>query len=311
MARKKSNFVLVIVFAVLLMVVFADVTLFSGKSERTIDKSVFKVDTSLVDKVTMRTKADNFKEVTLYKNDSGWHVKNDKFDLPAEEAPVVQIFEQLANMKVLRLAATNREKWNDYMVEDSGSTQLELWSRDKTLMKLVIGKFSFQENQKALTYIRLADQEETYAVDGFLAVLFSQGVNGYRRGRFTPETSDDWTAVNVEMPGDSGFVLNRTGDTWSADSELDSTTIHAYINRITNLKTMSFAAGFKPGRKADYRIEIMRTDKPNVIVSAFQVATDDYVLQSSLNPENYLADDGGQFDKLFAARSMAKPRLKK
>ncbi len=309
MAKKKSNVVLVIVFTTLLLVVFADKFLVSDKSERTIDKSLFQIDTSLIDKVTMETKADFFKEVTLYKNEKGWNVKNEKFDLPAEQAPVLQIFEQLANMKVLRLAATNEQKWSDYMVEDSGSTKLTLWKGNETLMKLVIGKFSFQENQKALTYVRLEDAMETYAVDGFLAVLFSQGVNGYRRGRFTSESNDNWTSINVEMPGDSGFVLNKSGEQWFADTEIDSTTIHSYVNRITNLKTMSFAAGFKPGREADYQIEIMRENDAKIVVSAFQVGQDDYVLQSSLNPENYLTDEGGQFAKLFAARSMANSRL--
>ena len=58
---------------------------------------------------------------------------------------------------------------------------------------MIIGKFTFKQQGRITTsYVRLAEEDDTYATDGILSMTFNQGINTWRDKTVIKGNKDDW-----------------------------------------------------------------------------------------------------------------------
>ena len=80
----------------------------------------------------------------------------------------------------------------ELQLNDTSATRVKVYQGDKLALDLLIGKFSYQKGNNpyggmyggggtGTSYIRLADKEEAYAVEGFLTFSFNQQFNSFRK----------------------------------------------------------------------------------------------------------------------------------
>jgi hypothetical protein len=119
-----------------------------------------------------------------FKRESGkWSIIQDNIVSVPRKGAVENILSEIMSIKPQSLVAIGESKWKDYELTDSLATKIKmLTKKGKDISELLIGRFSYKQignpyggyggnNIEGTTYVRLAGEEEIYAVDGFLASL--------------------------------------------------------------------------------------------------------------------------------------------
>ena len=194
MFRKSNIKVLAALFVVLLAVVLVFQFTKSGKEQRTFRKDLFTADTSKVTQMLIYPRTTGFNEVKLDKKAGGWEVSSNGQTFDADPKAIKAMMDQLARMKPEQVAATTSDKWEAFEVTDSLANRLKVFVGDQKVIDILIGKFEhratdspYQQQGRIITYVRMTDETETYAVDGFLNMAFNRSAEQIRL-KLTEET---------------------------------------------------------------------------------------------------------------------------
>ena len=314
---KKNNTITLIVTLVVLVGVFFLLQVQNKKKESTLNMDLVKIDTAKVTAVYLYPQAEKGKELVFRKTNKGWRISDGKIDAPVEPGTVKNLLAGVINIKPKQLAAKGEDKWKEFDVTDSTATRLKIMEGDKKTLDLYIGKFTVNRNPNAryggynrgitgTSYVRAGDGKEVYAVDGFLAMSFNQGLNGWRDQRFLKLHTYDLGKLSFTYPADSGFVATKdTANHWFIGNQpADSAAMASYISVLSYRRYSVFADGFTPPAQADYQIVMEGKNMSPVVIKAFRDDKYHFVMHSSQNPESYFADkDSLIFKKLFVPRT--------
>jgi hypothetical protein len=149
--------------------------------------------------------------------------------------------------------------------------------------------------QSATTgYIRLAEEVEVYASDGFSGLNNRASINHYRDNLFVRMNTDSLTSIRFNYPGDSSFHLVSVDGKWQFEdgSIPDSTKTVNYLNLLKSKNNDNFAEqdGSAVGSQLG-EIVINSENQPQITITAFSDAADSVVYHSSLNREAYFSDE--------------------
>lgn len=183
---------------------------------------------------------------------------------------------------------------------------------------MLIGKFSYKQlndpyggyggygnNIKGTSYIRLQDEKEVYAVDGFVSLAFAGNFDDWRDKSFIRAEKENITSLQFVYPADSSFILRKEGKIWNmAGQPADSTLVDNYLNSIVRLEGQSFKNNFKPVTSPFCQLKIEGNNLTNITVKCYQGDTaDEFVLNSSLNQDvYYTSDKSGIYETLFKSK---------
>jgi hypothetical protein len=184
----------------------------------------------------------------LKRSEKGWQVAADhKTFYTADSSAVDALFETLANLKGGSAVSSNPERHALYEVSLENGVQVEALGPEGTLANLLIGKsgpniFS--------TYVRAADSEEVYLVDGILQAKFSRELNDWRDKTIFMLNPGMITAYTVS--GDSELALQKKDGTWQAGGTAVST---AAVEKVLEAFTDLSAAGFADGAQEEFGLD--------------------------------------------------------
>ena len=288
MFKKASNNLLGLVFVVLLLVVALLFFFDSGKNERTFREVLVDIDTSAVTQMLIFSKANNYQPVKVFKENNKWQVelKNGK-TASVSGQKISQTFSELISIVPKRLAARNKEKWNEFQV-DSAGTQVQIFEGKDLTLDIVIGRFNYQQQPQSIsTYVRLHKDVDVYEVDGFLALTFNKDADAFRDGTVIKDDFNSWTQLQFDYPADSSFTLNKLNNKWYVNNiATDSVKTTAYLRKLSNLSQSKFVDDdvAQTGQKSMYKLTISNDKLEFIDVSAYVDSTN-YVIISSENPE--------------------------
>jgi len=122
MIKKLSNKHLLIILIVLFVAVLVDVLLKSDKQERTFRNVLVSFDTLSVSEIIIYSKANNDKEVRLYKEGEDWKlpIKNN-ITANIDKGTIKGMLDQLLASKPKRLVAKDKSKWKEFQVDSAGT----------------------------------------------------------------------------------------------------------------------------------------------------------------------------------------------
>ena len=317
--KRFSNKALLVIFISLLIIFGISQIIKLQKGDNSFRAELFSIDTAHVSSILLYPVSENREEIRFVKNGNAWYVekKNIHADAPADK--VNNLLAQLLEIKPQRLAAKTSEKWKKYQLTDSLATRIKVFDNGgKQLLDLMLGKFSYQQinqsqqafagnNIRGISYVRLADEEETYAVDGFLTMTFNQGFNNWRNNTFLKSNKSDLKKLTFQYPNDSGFVVVKNSGSWLIDdAKVDSAEIEHYLDLLAFRNHTQFANDSKPTGEAEFRLTVDGNNMSPVIIKAFKGKnTDEYILHSSLNPNAYFTSDAsGLFAEVFKKKEV-------
>ncbi|MBK8503618.1 MAG: DUF4340 domain-containing protein [Saprospiraceae bacterium] len=298
-----NNKTLAIVFGALLLVYLLTKVL-SGNRERSFDPNVISIDTAAVNRIMIHP-AQGEDQFELLKTGADWQLQKNSEQYQATTTSVSALLSNMTRITADRIVSKDTEKYKDYAVDDEGGTRLELFSDQKKLGDIIVGRFNFnQATRSGISYLKKSDEPEVYSVEGFLSMSLSQGFDNYRNKTLTSINAGDLTKITIEGVGDATTVV-RTDSIWRYPSgmEVDSAVIASYLNTVRSVTGSTFVNGRSD---AGERIKWLKLEGNNmaapveIVCYSSQDTSHHFVIHSSTNEEGYFfSDSSGIYSRFF------------
>ena len=315
---KKNNTITLLVVLVVLIGVFFLLQVRNNKRESTLNRNLVNVDTARITAIYLYPQAEKGNELVFRKTDKEWRISDGKKDAPVEPATMKNLLTSILNIRPRQLVAKGKDTWKKFDVTDSLATRLKVMEGNKKTLDLYIGRFKINRSNTppqyggygggvtGTSYVRGEGQKEVYAVDGFLAMTFNQGMNAWRDQRFLKLDRYKINKITFTYPADSGFVaVEDTTSHWKIGNHpADSAAMASYVSKLPYRRYTTFADGYTPPAQADYQIVVNGKNMSPAVIKAFRDEKYHFVMHSSQNPETYFADkDSSIFKTFFVPRS--------
>ncbi|MDF1573453.1 MAG: DUF4340 domain-containing protein [Bacteroidales bacterium] len=243
---------LLAVFLVLLVAVLITAVGGNKKKTRSFLSELTDIDTSAVTALTIYS-AGNEDPVVLERQGNNWVVVEGATTHNADNSQAEEMLNTLADLTSTRLAATEKDRWENYEVTDSLATRVEVKAGKKVAAELYIGKFSYsQPPQQAMSpyggrqqgtmtsYVRLAGEKEIYAVEGFLRMMFNRSAGEFRDRTVLQVPRKEVSRIALQLPGEQ-FSLSRSENKWMVDGLMaDSAAVAGYLSGLARLTSSAF-----------------------------------------------------------------------
>jgi hypothetical protein len=316
MSGKFNNRTLLIVFLGLAGILVLTRVFTAKKAERTLDADLVEIDTGRISNIYIYPQAEKGAELAFNRKGYAWTVSKDQLSAPADKSSIGHAMGELLNLKADRLVARSEDKWPEFHVNDSLGTRVLVKEGKKTTLDMIIGRFNYQpppggysgygqQYGTGITYVRKSDEDEVYAVEGFLAMSFNQEFNNWRDQTICRLNKDQITKMVFEYPADSGFVAEKLDQHWTINGiPADSTSMAQYLNGLSRKSHDEFADGFSPLSSPVYQVTIEGMNMAPLLIRVYAQVGDELILHSSINPESYfrIARDG-LFKDIFKSSS--------
>jgi hypothetical protein len=317
---KKINIKWLAVSFVALLAIVVIVTLIDNKAttnrNRTFNSELTSIDTSKVTAISVYPKLKKDK-IELIKTGKDWYVTIDNKKYVADENSILNILATLASMKATRVAAKDKSAWGEFEVTDSAASHVMINEGKKVTADLYIGKFSYKQPKDAnpymqqrgtlTSYVRLAGEEEVYAVEGILSMAFNRDANDFRNHTLIKSENEKWTRLTFTRP-DGSYSLTKQNGRWMVDGLLaDSAAVAGYFNSISWLSNGSYIDESliqSPTASLELSIEVENLPQPIRIKAMNADTTNVYAISSSLNEGNYFSGKAsGLLEKIFVEKT--------
>ena len=318
MHKPYNNKILSITFGVLLVLYLVTQFLGGEANERNFRTDLVTMDTASVNRIVLSPKEGE--EVTFTQEQNTWLVSQDNKTAQADQQAVQSLLGTLLQLEPQRLAARSEEKWDTFEVTDSLGSRVQAYNGDNLLADVYVGKFSLQQmpqqpmqpgmppmqqpRPKATSYVRLADEAEVYAVDGFLTTSFNQPFNSWRDRNFLQLEKENISRITFQYPADTSFTLALTDSVWTiSGSPADSAQTAQYLNQIARLSSSDFADDFNAqGRSPSFQARIEGNNMSPVTIEGYENGRS-FVLRNSLKPDVLISSDSsGLYSRVFEGR---------
>ena len=296
MFKKFSTTTLIIIIVLLGALVAFDKLYLEKKSESTFSDQFVKIDSAAVKQISIYPKAEKGKEIKIIKGAKGWELQNDKVKTVPDSMSVVGLIKSFADIKSNALVATDKSGWEEYKVDDTSGTRIKFTMADGKTYDMIVGKFGYnQATRSGTTYIRHADDENVYAIDGFLSMSVNRPFSSWRNRTFISGDNHNWNKLTFSYLAGNSFVLERSGNTWLVNGQpADSAKVIQYLNRLSHMSNGNFADQYTPSSTPVYSLTIEGNNQPAPItVVAYPAdSIQKFILHSSLNNDAYFSDKG-------------------
>jgi hypothetical protein len=314
MSNRFDNKKLLYILGILALGLLMTFILKIPKEKATLKASLIEFDTGTVRRIVIVPKSTSGAQFEFLKENNKWTVSQGDIVANPATGAIENIFNEILAVKPQRLAAVGKSKRKEFELSDSLSTRVKFFNlKGKELADIQIGKFSYKQatnpynyyggnNLEGTSYVRVNDEKEIYAVDGFLALAFSGNFSDWRDKSLIRCKREDILKITFTLPGDSSYVLVKKGADWQVSGkETDSTSVLNYMNLLEHLDGQNFKDGFKPGSSPEFQITAEGNNLLSFAVKCYsEIGSDDYILNSSLNPDVYfVSKKNGIFDQIF------------
>jgi len=318
MHKPYNNKILSITFGVLLVLYLATQILGGEANERNFRTDLVTMDTALVNRIVLHPKGGE--EVVFTQQEDAWQVSQNGKTAEADQQAVHSLLGTLLQLEPQRLAARSEDKWDTFEVTESLGSRVQEYNGENLLADVYVGKFSLQQmpqqpmqpgmppmqqqRPKATSYVRLADEAEVYAVDGFLTTSFNRQFNSWRDRNFLQLDKENISRISFRYPADSSFTLALTDSVWTINGTLaDSAQTAQYLNQLARLTSSDFADDFNAqGQSPAFQARIEGNNMSPVTIEGYE-NEGSFVLRNSLKPDVLISSDiSGLYARVFKGR---------
>lgn len=253
--RKLNPKHLVIAFVALLAAWLVARYVGSFRRSSNVQSELIALDTASVDELRIH-RTGEVKPIVLKRLDAGkWKVgPENEPAYDADQTAVKQALGVFSKLSAQRMITRKKDKWSAYEVTDS-ALRVEALGKGKVMAALRIGKLSFPASGNAYTAVRLKDDNEVYAVEGYLNTNLGRNLTDWRDKTFMRLKPDRVDKVIFEYPGDSSFTLVKNDTIWKSGEVIaNRDKVDRYLSQFRNKNLSSFADDFIVPGKADFTI---------------------------------------------------------
>jgi hypothetical protein len=287
---------------------------YSGSDDRTFKDKILSFEAAAITQILISDPKTGPEPVDLRKSGDKWIIKSGSREYSADSNVVKNMLHLLSDLPTKRYAGKGADAWVKYEVTDTSGILVTLKASDKAVAEIYIGKFSYnmpkeqqqmqarQQRGEMTSYVRLADEKDVYAVDGYLKMTFSGKVDSYRYKVLSSLPPTDITRITVSGP-ESRKVYENPGGKWLINAmPADSAGTARYRSTLARLNGTKFHEGEFVPSTASHSALIEGNNFTPVELKAYPVADTNvnYIIMSTANPGSYFnGKDGGLFQKIW------------
>ena len=312
MFNKISSKALAVIFVVLLVLAAVYIYFGSSREERSFRTDIVNIDTAKVTSISIYPKANNHKEIKIYKEGNNWEVQlTNNNTVSAENSKIKNLIYQLSKIKANSVAAQDESKWSEFKVDTSG-TRVKIFEGNDNTLDIVIGKFAYQQPRTMMTYVRVKGDKNVYETNGFLEFSFNQKPDYFRNNTIVNDDMSHWKQLTFTYPADSSFQLIKdTTNHWSINKiKIDSARTATFLRTLSHLTGSDFVDNPDESllNKAAYTLTIGSSALGAITISAYIDSTN-YLIHSSQNSEAYFNGNKNNLKgKIFVGKNYFKKK---
>jgi len=301
---RKSRNRLGVVFLILLVAVVAVLVNKNQKGERSFKAELLEFNTEDVSSLSISSKAIDANPFIISRESDNWIIKTDGKTFDADNDLLDNMVDELAELKAIQKVAASKEKWGDFDVTDSTGVHVVVNYDKKSIGDIFIGRFSYnQDTRKPKTFVRLNKEKDVFAVEGYLSMTFSRGIDGLRNKSIIRANQNDLTKIAFNFPSDSSYTLVKDSLGWMMNGmPTDSSRISNFLGSLSYLSGAIFRDDLDPTllSSAPYSVVIEGRNISTVEIKATIDEQGKHAILSSMNPSSVFdGDNGDLFSKIF------------
>jgi hypothetical protein len=268
------------------------------------------------------TDQQNGDHVEIILDNGEWILLSEDNQYSGSAEAITNTLAMLSQLKTESIAATKSDKWEEYKVDNKQAMHIEAFENKNRIAELYIGKFEFtqvsaqqpgrQPQTKSTTYVRRADEDMVYAVNGLLRSSFQGGINPFRNRIlfFCDQPISDISKVTINGPHDK-TVLDLTGPQWMVNGiPADSARTMRFLRNLSRLRSSTFMDDVDiSGSEPAYSLTIEGKTFSPVSLHAYPADSQvQFYISSSANIGSIFNGAKGKiFEKIFVGRSAFLP----
>lgn len=263
-----------------------------GAKQRTFREVIMQVDTGLVRSLTFRAAPfKRYPDLVFTRNGSAWtlHMANDS--TTADDAPVHAVLRSVSDMRVLRFTGDRTAIGERYDLTDSTADRLII-DAGGTPIELLVG--SAGQGEEATSEVCLPGDKSVYAIAGDLGRLADRSFGDWMPKYLVRGDPRKWARLTFNLPGDSGYVMERHGDNWTIGGQVtDSARTWHYLESLGRSKGLSVTDPRDTLlAQPTFRLLVEDTTGTAPITVVVFALPDRFIVRSSLNPRTVMPFDG-------------------
>jgi hypothetical protein len=311
---KKFKSGMLIIVLIILLIVYLFVR-YAGSNDRTFKDKILSFEPASITQILVKDPKSSQEPVDLRFTGDKWMIRAGGIDYPADTNIVKGVLKQLSELPTKRYAGNGKDAWVKYELTDSVASLVTLKAGSKTIAELLIGKFSYnvpkgqtqqmqgrQQRGEMTSYVRLADDKDVYAVDGYLKMSINSSAEGYRYRSLVSVSPSDITRITLNGPGVSNVLENQGGKWLLNGAPADSIQMARYCNALSRLAGSKFVEQKGTQTFPSHTLKLEGNNFSPLEISAYPSADTNiaFVITSSANPGSYFSGkDGGLFKKIW------------
>jgi hypothetical protein len=311
MLRKLSNTQLLLILLALAGIYAITTYVHNKKGENTFHTNIIpKIDTTKLNTIYIYPKLQQKeKPIRFDLKGKTWFVSQNGVSSRAEEGAKHYIFQLIQGITPDHLATNDPAQWKDYDVTDTSGTRIVLLNNTDTLIDILVGKFSYNAQMKrAMSCVRLHNQNEVYGVDGFLTMNVASDFVSWRDRQLITGTPQTWTKLTYTYPVDSGYnVVHDLMNGWQVNgTKPDSLGLAQVLLKLSQQNYGTFVNNFDTNKAQPlYSLKVEGTNMSTFVIKAYPAdTTNKYVITSSLNPGAYMSGKTqDMFNNIFLSKA--------
>lgn len=278
--------------------------------ESNLPPQLVKLDTAALTELRIQP-ASGGDEIKLVREGVNWKVTQGSKSAFADPSTVNAALASLSALKPLRMVSRKKDKWNDFQVGDGG-TRIAVFEDNRQEGDLHIGKTNFVQNQQggfggAYTYVRAGDDDEVYAVDGFLESTFNRPYADWRNKNFLRVSRDAVSKITFSYPADSSFVLEKKDSVWTVNGQpAAGAQVDTYLGHLAYKNLNTFADDFQPAGSAPVVIKVEARGGPLETIEGWPLPDGQWALRSTLQPVIFSSEGSTAFQDLLRGQRFFK-----
>jgi hypothetical protein len=305
--KKLNNTWLIAALVVLVGAFFVSRFFRAPGLESNLRQQLVQLDTAAITQLRVRP-ASGGEEISLQREGVNWKVTQGSKSAFADRSAVNAALSSLSALKPLRMVSRKKDKWNDFQVGDGG-TQVAVDEADRQESNLHIGKTNFVQNQQggfggAYTYVRVGDEDEVYAIDGFLESSFNRTYSDWRNKNFLRVSRDAVSKITFTYPADSSFVLEKKDSVWVVNGQPAAIApVDTYLGHLAFKNLNNFADDFQPTGAAPVTIKVEARGGPLETIEGWPLPNGQWAFRSTQQPVIFTSEGSSAIQDLLRGKT--------
>lgn len=282
---------------------------YQAQTQKPLQAELISIDTSLISRLQIDLPDDKNLTIQLQREEDYWIASNGLVHLRAMNQGVQQLLQNLVDVTTTDIVATDETDWPDFGLGPGQAVQIEIFEGSKVVEHFWLGQVKQATSTgDSVSFIRMHQEKEVYAVDGLETNPFYQTFEVYRPKRilnFSEGTRID--SFSYLFP-DTTYSFRRQDTDWiinEAEPAI-SAQVDQYLKSLDNIQIETFVDDFDANSAAYSKHQALllhfpSSEKPALIDVYLDTLRElPYVMRSTHNLSAWFgSDSSGVYKRLF------------